>query len=173
MISFQSYAVVAFGALMIIAAAGWRVVGGLLRPVRLLRDTARRITETDLSERIAVTGRDDLSDLARTVNAMLDRLQLAFGSQRRLLDDLGHELRTPLTIVRGHLEPAGSSSGSNGAPAHGPCGGPTVRVWACRSSPRSPPRTAERSVWNRPLGPHPRSPPTGRTRGRCSAGPGS
>ena len=95
---------VSLGSLLIIAAVGWLVVGTLLRPVRLLRDTARRITETDLSERIAVTGHDDLSDLASTVNAMLDRLQVAFRSQRKLLDDVGHELRTPLTIIRGHLE---------------------------------------------------------------------
>ena len=103
-ISSRSYAVVALGSLLIIAAVSWFVVGALLRPIRLLRDTARRITETDQSERIPVTGHDDLADLARTVNAMLDRLQGAFGSQRRLLDDVGHELRTPLTIVRGHLE---------------------------------------------------------------------
>ena len=102
--SLRGSVAVSLGSLLIIAAVGWLVVGTLLRPVRLLRDTARRITETDLSERIAVTGRDDLSDLARTVNAMLDRLQVAFGSQRKLLDDVGHELRTPLTIIRGHLE---------------------------------------------------------------------
>ncbi len=103
-VSSRSYAAVALGSLLIIAAVSWFVVGALLRPIRLLRDTARRITETDQSERIPVTGRDDLADLARTVNAMLDRLQGAFGSQRRLLDDVGHELRTPLTIIRGHLE---------------------------------------------------------------------
>ena len=102
--SLRSSALVSLASLLVIAAVGWFVVGALLRPVRLLRDTARRITETDLSERIAVTGRDDLSDLAQTVNAMLDRLQSAFASQRRLLDDVGHELRTPLTIIRGHLE---------------------------------------------------------------------
>ncbi|QTE29102.1 sensor histidine kinase [Pengzhenrongella sicca] len=102
--SLRGSLVVSLGSLLIIGAVGWLVVGGLLRPVRLLRDTAQRITETDLTERIAVTGRDDLSDLARTVNAMLDRLQRAVESQRDLLDDVGHELRTPLTIVRGHLE---------------------------------------------------------------------
>ena len=102
--SLRSSGLVAVASLLVIAAVGWLVVGALLRPVRLLRDTARRITETDLSERIVVTGRDDLSDFARTVNAMLDRLQSAFASQRRLLDDVGHELRTPLTIIRGHLE---------------------------------------------------------------------
>lgn len=102
--TFVSYAAVGLAALVLIAVVAWFVVGRLLRPIRLLRDTTRRITESDLSERITVTGKDDLSNLARTVNAMLDRLERAFGSQRELLDDVGHELRTPLTIVRGHLE---------------------------------------------------------------------
>jgi two-component system OmpR family sensor kinase len=51
-----------------------------------------------------VTGQDDLADLQRTFNDMLDRLESAFNTQRQLLDDAGHELRTPLTILRGHLE---------------------------------------------------------------------
>jgi two-component system OmpR family sensor kinase len=102
--TYVTYVIVAIGSLGVIAVVAWLVVGQLLRPVRLLRDTARHITESDLSERIAVTGTDDLSDLAQTVNDMLDRLESAFGSQRELLDDVGHELRTPLTIVRGHLE---------------------------------------------------------------------
>ena len=102
--TFLTYSAVGLAALAVIAVVAWFVVGRLLRPIRLLRDTTRRITESDLSERIAVTGKDDLSNMARTVNAMLDRLQRAFGSQRELLDDVGHELRTPLTIVRGHLE---------------------------------------------------------------------
>jgi two-component system OmpR family sensor kinase len=102
--TFVMYSAVGLAALAVIAAVAWFVVGRLLRPIRLLRDTTRRITESDLSERITVTGKDDLSNMARTVNAMLDRLERAFGSQRELLDDVGHELRTPLTIVRGHLE---------------------------------------------------------------------
>ena len=102
--TYFTYATIALGSLAVIAAVAWFVVGRLLSPIRLLRDAARRITESDLSERIPVSGSDDLSDLAATVNAMLDRLENAFGSQRELLDDVGHELRTPLTIVRGHLE---------------------------------------------------------------------
>ncbi|GEK22117.1 sensor histidine kinase [Cellulomonas xylanilytica] len=102
--TFFTYSAVGLAALAVISVVAWFVVGRLLRPIRLLRDTTRRITESDLSERITVTGKDDLSNLARTVNAMLDRLERAFGSQRELLDDVGHELRTPLTIVRGHLE---------------------------------------------------------------------
>lgn len=101
---FRTYAIVALGALVLIGVVGWVVAGRLLRPIRVLARTAQRITDTDLSARIPVTGNDDLSDLSRTVNGMLDRLEGSFESQRRLLDDVGHELRTPLTVVRGHLE---------------------------------------------------------------------
>ena len=102
--TFRTYALVALAALAVLGVVGWVVAGRLLAPLRLLRDTAQRITDSDLSERIHVRGDDDISDLARTVNAMLDRLEAGFGAQRTLLDDAGHELRTPLTIVRGHLE---------------------------------------------------------------------
>lgn len=101
---FLTYSAVGLAALAVTSLVAWFVVGRMLRPVRVLRDTVRRVTESDLSERIAVTGKDDLADLAASVNSMLQRLERAFGSQRELLDDVGHELRTPLTIVRGHLE---------------------------------------------------------------------
>lgn len=101
---FRVYAYVALGAIAVVALAGAWISSRALRPITALRETAQVITESDLSRRIAVTGNDDLSELARTVNAMLDRLEDAFVSQRRLLDDVGHELRTPVTIVRGHLE---------------------------------------------------------------------
>ena len=102
--TYQTYALVALGSLLLIGVVGWIVAGRLLAPVRRLATTAMRITDSDLSDRIPVSGHDDLSDLTRTVNAMLDRLETAFDSQRNLLDDAGHELRTPLTILRGHLE---------------------------------------------------------------------
>ncbi|MFC0644890.1 sensor histidine kinase [Cellulomonas phragmiteti] len=101
---FLTYSAVGLAALAVTSLVAWFVVGRMLRPVRVLRDTVRRVTESDLSERIDVTGKDDLADLAASVNSMLERLERAFGSQRELLDDVGHELRTPLTIVRGHLE---------------------------------------------------------------------
>ncbi|MBO0899609.1 HAMP domain-containing histidine kinase [Cellulomonas sp. zg-ZUI22] len=101
---FLTYSVVGLVALAVTSLVAWFVVGRMLRPVRVLRDTVRRVTGSDLSERITVTGKDDLADLAASVNSMLQRLERAFGSQRELLDDVGHELRTPLTIVRGHLE---------------------------------------------------------------------
>lgn len=101
--SFETYLVVALGTLVLVGAVFWFVAGKLLRPIRLLREAAAN-TESDLSERIPVTGHDDISELARTINRMFDRLDSAFASQRRLIDDVGHELKTPITIVRGHLE---------------------------------------------------------------------
>jgi two-component system OmpR family sensor kinase len=101
---FDTFLLVSGIALIVVAIVGWFVAGRLLRPIRRLRETTERITASDLDERITVTGHDDVSELAVTVNAMLDRMQEAIQGQRRLLDDVGHELRTPLTIVRGHLE---------------------------------------------------------------------
>lgn len=102
--AFRTFAIVAAVALVVVGLVGWYVSGRLLAPIRQLRETAARITENDTSERIAVSGNDDVSELTVTVNDMLDRLDSALTGQRQLLDDVGHELKTPVTIVRGHLE---------------------------------------------------------------------
>ena len=102
--SFTTYAIVAALALLTVGLVGWFVAGRLLRPIRQLRAAASRITASDRSERIPISGNDDVSALTGTVNDMLDRLDAALTSQRQLLDDVRHELKTPITIVRGHLE---------------------------------------------------------------------
>lgn len=98
------YALVAVGALGATGLVGWLVAGRLLAPLRALREAAARTAAEDLTERIDVTGDDDVAALARSYNAMLDRLQTSFEVQRQFLDDAGHELRTPLTILSGHLQ---------------------------------------------------------------------
>ena len=90
--------------LLIGSLIAWRIAEGVLRPVRAVSDAARRISSADLSQRLPVTGRDEVSGLAETFNDMLDKLQEAFDAQRRFVDDAGHELRTPITVIRGHLE---------------------------------------------------------------------
>jgi signal transduction histidine kinase len=96
------------GAVTLLGAVGaaWLVAGRILRPLRDITDTARTITETDLSQRIPRRGGagDELGDLVATVNGMLDRVETGVTAQRRFIDDAGHELRTPITIIRGHLE---------------------------------------------------------------------
>ncbi len=102
--SFGTYLVVALIALLLIGLVVWFIAGRLLRPIRILRRAAAENTAMDLSRRIPVTGRDDLSELTETINRMFERLDNAFTSQRQLIDDVGHELKTPITIIRGHLE---------------------------------------------------------------------
>jgi signal transduction histidine kinase len=97
-------AIVLVSVLLIACALAWLLAGRILAPLQELGDTARSITETDLTRRIPVSGNDELAELARTFNAMLDRLESAFASQRAFVSDASHELRTPITIVRGHLE---------------------------------------------------------------------
>jgi signal transduction histidine kinase len=90
---------------VVAALLAWLLARRLLAPVRKLTEAARNASESDLTQRIPTTsGRDEVAELARTFNAMLDRLEAAFGSQRRFLNDAGHELRMPLAVVMGHLE---------------------------------------------------------------------
>lgn len=99
-----TYVIAAIAVLAAIGVVGWFVTGRLLSPIRHMRETADSISFTDLSPRLSAQGNDDISDLSRTVNSMLDRLEGSVDVQRQLLDDVRHELKTPITIVRGHLE---------------------------------------------------------------------
>lgn len=72
-----------------------------LRPVRLIRETANRIRSDNLSERIPVAQvRDEVSELARLLNQMFDRLESSFNQIRQFTAEASHELKTPLTLVR-------------------------------------------------------------------------
>ncbi len=95
------------GAIILASIITWLVAGRLLRPVRRVTELARTISETDLSNRIPVSGADEISVLAGTFNDMLGRLEQAFAAQRSFVQDASHELRTPITIVRGQLEVMG------------------------------------------------------------------
>ena len=80
---------------------GWFMSGRVLRPVRVITETARRASEQHLGERLALTGAtDELKELADTFDEMLERLDAAFATQRRFVANASHELRTPLTVMR-------------------------------------------------------------------------
>jgi signal transduction histidine kinase len=85
--------------LLIAAAGGYWLATRAMRPVRLITRTAREIGERDLDRRLNLNSHDELGELARTFDGMLDRLQAAFARQRQFTADASHELRTPLTIV--------------------------------------------------------------------------
>ncbi len=89
----------------VVGAGAWYLVGRALEPVRRITRTAAAISQEDLSRRIDYVGpKDEVGELALTMDAMLDRLQSAFAAQERFIADASHELRTPLTIIKGHLQ---------------------------------------------------------------------
>jgi signal transduction histidine kinase len=86
---------------------GWLVAGRVLRPLRTMATTAREISEHNLHERLAIQGpRDEVTNLADTVDELLARLETAFDAQRSFVANASHELRTPLTLERALLEVA-------------------------------------------------------------------
>ncbi len=86
------------------SSVAWLATGRIIARLHLLTETAHSIGDTDLTQRIPVQGKDEITELTITFNEMLERLQSAFTSQRNFINDAGHELQTPITIVRGHLE---------------------------------------------------------------------
>ena len=90
-----------------VALSAWMMTGQALRPVQAITRRAREITATTLDQRVPVPQTDDeIGQLARTMNAMLDRLQEASESQKRFVSDASHELRSPVASIRVQLETA-------------------------------------------------------------------
>lgn len=93
------------GMLLASIAIGLGLSRVMLRPVRLIGETANRIRSDNLTERIAVTGvEDEISDLATLLNQMFDRLESSFNQVRQFTAEVSHELKTPLSLVRLHAE---------------------------------------------------------------------
>jgi signal transduction histidine kinase len=76
-----------------------------LRPLRAIEQTARRISVSNLKERIPMPGtRDEIARLAELLNAMFDRLEKSFERIKQFTADFSHELRTPLSMIALHAE---------------------------------------------------------------------
>jgi len=98
----------------LVAALAWWLVSRALRPVHRLTSAAATITASSLHERVPVPdARDEVAELAATMNSMLDRLERADATTRRLVSDASHELRTPITVIRTELEVARASSAAD------------------------------------------------------------
>lgn len=84
----------------------WRLAGRALRPVQEMSAAAREITQHDLHRRLPenLPANDEIGQLARTFNTMLERLDATFGSLQRFTADAAHELRAPLAIMKTKLE---------------------------------------------------------------------
>ena len=101
-------AAIALGIMTVVAiAAGWIIAGRALRPLRAMTAATHRISADSLHERLAMRGpRDELKDLADTIDGLLARLEEAFAAQRRFVANASHELRTPLTTMRASVDVA-------------------------------------------------------------------
>lgn len=96
----------------------WVAIGRTLAPVMAIRQRAEAIGGRFLDQRVPEPARlDEIGRLARTINAMLARLEASADQQRRFLADAAHELRSPITSLRAQLEstpPAGREAASVG-----------------------------------------------------------
>jgi two-component system, OmpR family, sensor histidine kinase ArlS len=89
--------------ILIILPIGARVSKRLLLPVRKMTETVKSISARDMNTRLDVRGsKDELKDLAKTFNDMLDRLQRSYELQNQFVSDASHELRTPIAVIQGY-----------------------------------------------------------------------
>src|SRR5581483_3664281 len=96
---------VSLGGIGVAAILGALVSGAALAPLRRLTRTTEQIVEThDLSRRIGIGGRDEISRLSRRLDELLATLDESLRTQRQLVADASHELRTPITTLRANLE---------------------------------------------------------------------
>jgi len=87
--------------------AGWLLAGRMLRPIRTITRTARRISSASLHERLALDGpQDELKELGDTLDDLFERLDAAFEAQRQFVANASHELRAPLTRQRALIQVA-------------------------------------------------------------------
>lgn len=94
----------------VLGIVGALVVGRMvsrrvLTPITTMNELAREIAFEKMEGRIPPgTANDELSELAKTLNAMLDRLQGGINRQKQFVSDASHELRTPAAVIKGYIE---------------------------------------------------------------------
>jgi two-component system, OmpR family, sensor kinase len=99
---------------ILVGVGGWFLAGAVLAPVRSMVDDAGELAAREPGQRLSIPiGGEELAELARRLNGLLDRIESAMVHERAFLDDASHELRTPIAIVRGEVELARMAAADN------------------------------------------------------------
>ena len=89
----------------VLLRGGERISRRALRPITEIAGTARRLSASNLSERIELHGaRNELLELSGVLNDMLDRIEAAYNTQKQFVSDASHELRTPIAVIQGYAD---------------------------------------------------------------------
>ena len=112
--TFRQYAFPALAGLFLVSVGvGWLLADWALRPIGRVTRVARRISATDLSQRIELGGpEDELRELADTFDDMLGRLESGFANQRQFIQEASHELRNPIAVIRTNVDVALADPGT-------------------------------------------------------------
>jgi signal transduction histidine kinase len=100
---------------------GWLIAGRVLRPLRMITATARRISASSLHERLNIEGPQEFRELGETLDELFGRLEASFESQRHFVANASHELRTPLTAERTLLQVALADPDASAATLRATC----------------------------------------------------
>jgi len=93
------------GALLLSASIGFYLANYLMKPLRSLRSSMKTVMDKGFNEPIQLTytSHDEIGDLLKMYNAMMNELQISFAQQQQFVADASHELRTPIQAIEGHL----------------------------------------------------------------------
>ncbi|REK75699.1 sensor histidine kinase [Paenibacillus paeoniae] len=91
-------------AIMVSVLGGRLVARQLIKPLRSMNETIRKVKQNGLQERMTpVVAKDDISALKMMFNEMMDEVERSFLQQKQFVEDASHELRTPIAVLEGHL----------------------------------------------------------------------
>lgn len=91
--------------ILISSLVSYLIAGNALTPINVLTNTARSIAAENLSQRVPETDtKDEVSELSRTFNNLLGRLEKSFRAQENFVANASHQLNTPLSIIKGELD---------------------------------------------------------------------